>query len=176
MEWIWESYQISSQLYTEANSGQSIDEAYYTKHIGTIHQRIDQAGIRLAGELNRLFNNETVAGIKERIAPSTQSTVPSTSESTAATMVIKPEDAKNNIGKTVTITGKIYSSKDIGSMILANIGAAYPNQLLTLAIKGQAENNATNLDGKTAIVIGQLIDYKGKPEIIVTDPNQLKIQ
>ena len=60
MEWIWESYKISSRLYAEIKPGQDINEAYYKKYIKVIHKRIDQAGIRLAGELNKLFSDETL--------------------------------------------------------------------------------------------------------------------
>lgn len=49
MEWIWESYQLSSELYANTKPGQEIDEAYYQKYIPVIHKRIDQAAIRLAG-------------------------------------------------------------------------------------------------------------------------------
>jgi len=64
LEWLWESYQISSQLYAEIKPGQAIDELYYQKYIPVIRQRIDRAGIRLAGELNRLFNSEPVPAVK----------------------------------------------------------------------------------------------------------------
>lgn len=165
MEWIWESYQLSSELYGNVKPGQTIDEVYYQKYIPVIRKRIDQAGIRLAGELNKLFNGETAPKIQP---------VAAAPGSTGTT--IKAEEARNYLGKTVTVSGKIYSSKDIGSMLLANMGAAYPNQLLTLAIKGKAKESAANLDGKTVTVTGLLIDYKGKPEIIVTDPGQLNVQ
>lgn len=167
MEWLWESYQITTQLYAESKPGQNIDEAYYQKYIPAIRKRINQAGIRLAGELNRLFNNATPPVIKESTPVTTI---------TPAAAVVKLEEIRTMIGKTVTVQGKIFSSKDIGSMILANMGAAYPNQLLTLAIKGDARPAAGQLDGKTVTVTGQVIDYKGKPEIIITAPDQLKIQ
>lgn len=72
--------------------------------------------------------------------------------------------------------GKFYSVKDIGSMVLANLGAAYPNQLLTLAFKGETKAMANTLEGKTVSISGQVIDYKGKPEIIVTSADQVKVQ
>jgi len=163
MEWIWESYQISSQLYVEIKPGQNIDEAYYKKYIPVIHRRIDQAGIRLAGELNKLFNNETAPKMV-----ATAKTEP------AVGVQVNINEVSKFVGKTVTVSAKAYSSKDIGSMVLVNLGAAYPDQLLTLALKGEAKR--ADLDGKTITVTGQVIDYKGKPEIIVTDLNQLKVQ
>ena len=166
MEWIWESYQISSELYSQVKPGHDISDAYYQKYIPVIRKRIDQAGIRLAGELNRLLNNATIpaapapAAIRATVAPAGE---------------IKLEDVQQATGKTITVTGKVFSSKDIGSMLLVNLGAAYPNQLLTLAIKGKAKDSFANLDGKTLTVTGQVINYKGKPEIIVSDTTQIKL-
>jgi hypothetical protein len=168
MEWIWESYQISSQLYAEIKPGQNIDEIYYKKHIATIHLRIDQAGIRLAGELNRLFNSEQVKTTAVALAPQ----APLSQNTTVA---VKLQDIKNATGKTVTVQGKIYSTKDIRSMILANMGAAYPNQLLTLAIKGSAKSLGSQINGKTITVTGEVIDYNGKPEIVVSDSTQIVV-
>lgn len=61
-------------------------------------------------------------------------------------------------------------------MVLANMGAAYPNQLLTLAIKGDAKPLGATLEGKTVTVSGQVIDYRGKLEIIIINMEQLKLQ
>jgi hypothetical protein len=167
MEWIWESYQISSELYAQVKPGQEIDEAYYQKYIPVIRKRIDQAGIRLAGELNRLFNNEQVKVTTVTLLP------PPPVNSTSA-IPVKLEDVKNAIGKTVSTTGKVYSSKDIGSMVLINLGAAYPHQSLTVALKGKAKDLGSQLENKTITVEGEVIDYKGKPEIIITDTAKIK--
>ena len=167
MEWIWESYQISSELYAQVKPGQDIDDSYYQKYIPVIRKRIDQAGIRLAGELNNLFNNEQVKLNNIPPAPSAQNT--------ESVTPVKLEDVKNAVGKNVSVQGKVYSSKDIGSMVLVNLGAAYPNQLLTVALKGNAKVLGTQLENKTIIVQGEVIDYKGKPEIIVTDSSQIKL-
>ncbi|WP_167019827.1 S1/P1 nuclease [Chitinophaga sp. Cy-1792] len=57
MQWIWESYQVSSQLYAQvdAMNGRSIGKEYYEQHIPVINERIQQAGIRLAAVLNEAF-------------------------------------------------------------------------------------------------------------------------
>lgn len=57
MKWIWESYEISSQLYAEVDgmSSRKIDDTYYQKHLPQIEVRIQQAGIRLAGVLNAIY-------------------------------------------------------------------------------------------------------------------------
>lgn len=57
VQWIWESYQISSQLYAEIDTmgKRVIDDEYYQKHLPIIEKRIQQAGIRLAGVLNAIY-------------------------------------------------------------------------------------------------------------------------
>jgi hypothetical protein len=169
MQWLWESYQISSEIYTQTKPGQTIDEAYYQRYIQVTRKRVDQAGIRLAGELNKLFNSAA--------APAATDISKALENNATKGIVIGNVDLKNIsgfVGKTVSVTGKVYSSKDIGSMVLVNLGAAYPNQLLTVALKGKARELGMQLADKTITVTGDVIDYKGKPEIIVTDPSQIK--
>jgi hypothetical protein len=170
MEWLWESYQISTELYADIKPGESIDEEYYKKYIKTIHLRIDQAGIRLAGELNKLF-----ATVKSDVTVATLPPPPPVSPPFHAATV-KLEDIKNYIGKDVRVTGKVFSSKDIGSMVLANLGAAYPNQLLTVVLKGNAKQLADKINGQTITIVGTAIDYKGKPEVVITDSVMVVIQ
>lgn len=165
MEWLWESYQISSQLYAETKPGQDIDETYYTKYIPLIRRRIDQAGIRLAGELNRIFLNEKVKVTSVTLPPPPPVKNPQ--------VPVKLEEVKNLVGKTITTGGKVNGIKDIGSMVLVNLGAAYPKQLLTLVLKGDAKSLASQIDGKYITVTGTVIDYKGRPEIVVTQASQI---
>ncbi len=54
-KWLFESYQISSQLYTEVVDGQELDYTYYPKHASIYKERIQKAGIRLAGLLNEVY-------------------------------------------------------------------------------------------------------------------------
>jgi hypothetical protein len=166
MEWIWESYQIAEELYAQTKPGQEINEAYYQKYMPVIRKRVDQAGIRLAGELNKLFNNEQLKA--------TDVAVKDTSVISRNAVAVKLEDIRNAIGKTVSTQGKVYTSTNIGSMILVNLGAAYPKQLLTIALKGKAKELGSQLDNKTITVEGDVIDYRGKPEIIVTDPSKIR--
>jgi hypothetical protein len=170
MQWLWESYQVSSELYVQTKSGQTIDEAYYQKYIHVTRKRVDQAGIRLAGELNKLFN-----GAKPPAAADLSKALENNANKG---IIIGNVDLKNIagfVGKTVSVSGKVYGSKDIGSMVLVNLGGAYPNQLLTVALKGKAKELGAQLADKVITVTGDVIDYKGKPEIIVTDTAQIKL-
>ncbi|GAA4326979.1 hypothetical protein GCM10023149_30120 [Mucilaginibacter gynuensis] len=47
-------------------------------------------------------------------------------------------------------------------------------KVLTIALKGKAKDPGTQIENKTITVEGEVIDYKGKPEIIVTDPAKIK--
>ncbi|MVN78839.1 hypothetical protein GO988_21115 [Hymenobacter sp. HMF4947] len=53
--WLFESYQLSAPLYTEAAQNPALDFRYYPAHAPMLQQRLLQAGIRLAGILNQLF-------------------------------------------------------------------------------------------------------------------------
>lgn len=98
-----------------------------------------------------------------------------------AQTVISAKDAKAHIGETVTITDKVYGGKLLSSnMTLFDIGGRYPNELLTVMIppadrskfSGQPE---VDWKDKTVTVTGKVIDYRGKPEIVINDPKALTV-
>jgi hypothetical protein len=60
IDWLFESYKISSKLYEEVEQNNKLDEAYYQSHIGIVNKRIEMGGIRLAGVLNELFKNGVI--------------------------------------------------------------------------------------------------------------------
>ncbi|WP_345211942.1 hypothetical protein [Mucilaginibacter gynuensis] len=53
-------------------------------------------------------------------------------------------------------------------------GMVIITKVLTIALKGKAKDPGTQIENKTITVEGEVIDYKGKPEIIVTDPAKIK--
>ncbi|HET6255750.1 MAG TPA: S1/P1 nuclease [Puia sp.] len=68
IQWIWESYQASSKLYEEVDAmkTRAIDDSYYQAHIAIVQDRIEKAGIRLAGVLNEIFKNGLAASAAEK--------------------------------------------------------------------------------------------------------------
>ena len=54
-EWLWESYQASEQLYPLTPNGTEVKYDYYPAHSVLMRQRIQEAGVRLAGVLNGLL-------------------------------------------------------------------------------------------------------------------------
>lgn len=67
MKWLYESYQISSQLYPEIELNNKLGDEYYVKYMPVVQQRILKAGIRLAGLLNSIattYDFKKVAAVK----------------------------------------------------------------------------------------------------------------
>ena len=97
---------------------------------------------------------------------------------------IELSEVASHVGDSVKLEGKIFGIRSFENggetFILVNLGAAYPNQLLTLKVYPSSKSEGTILPGKdnigdTAIVIGKVELYKGKPQIVVRDPGQLLI-
>jgi hypothetical protein len=163
MTWAWESYQISTRLYKEIDQlkNRTIDDSYYQSHVGIIQQRIEKSGIRLAGLLNKLLANAAVI-------PSISNTKPDAPKEIAVT------DAANHYDEQVTVTAKVFGTKDFGSMALVNLGAANPDSPLTVVLRGDAKSLASELEGKMITVTGKVVKYKGRPEIVVTTKGQIR--
>jgi hypothetical protein len=165
VKWMWESYQITGQLYAEVDSmhDRSIGQAYYDEHIATVALRLEQAGVRLAGLLNVLFRNGPVAYAPDPAAD-------------AAPVTIDIKDAANHVDQVVVVSASVFGYKALNGLTLVNLGAAYPDQPLTVVLKGEAMAMADGLDGKTIRVTGKVEIYKGKPEIIVTEKRMITVQ
>jgi hypothetical protein len=167
MQWLWESYQFSTKICGDVEKNNNLDDAYYQANIPVVQQRIEMAGIRLAGELNKIFAAYPLTG---KVA-----THIGTPMAANAPKVIDIQDAALHLNEWVSLTSKAYSARTMGEMTLVNLGAAYPDQLLTLVLRESAKDKFKDLEGKVITVTGKVIDYKGKPEIVVTDEQQLKI-
>jgi DNA/RNA endonuclease YhcR with UshA esterase domain len=98
--------------------------------------------------------------------------------------VVQLPDISNHIGDSVKVEGKVYSTRYLadskGSPTLINIGAAYPNQLLTVVIYGDDRKNFTSspefFKDKEVVVTGKVESYRGKPQIIVHDSSQIEVR
>jgi len=97
---------------------------------------------------------------------------------------IKIEDAAKHEGDSVKICTKIFGGRYFenskNSPTLLNAGARYPDNPLTIVIFGENRVLFKNkpeefyLD-KNICVTGRIVMYKGKPEIIITSEDQIKI-
>jgi micrococcal nuclease len=95
---------------------------------------------------------------------------------------IPAKEAAKHIGETVMVCDKVYGTKffDNSGMTLLDLGGNHPNQYLTVVInkedRGKFKDKPEDyFKGTNVCVTGKIIDYHGKPEIIVNDPKDLKI-
>ena len=98
---------------------------------------------------------------------------------------IKPTDAEKYVGKEKTACGMVasatYASRTKGQPTFLNLDQPYPNQIFTVVIWGSDRKKFNNppeafYKGKTICVTGKIKSYKGRPEIIVNDPSQIKFK
>ncbi|MBW7995351.1 MAG: DNA-binding protein [Candidatus Glassbacteria bacterium] len=98
---------------------------------------------------------------------------------------ITADQAKNYIGETKTVIGQVVSAKyaagSRGKPTFLNLDKPYPNQIFTVVIWG---SNRSKFDEppekhflkKKVRVTGKISEYRGKPQIVVTDPKQINIK
>ena len=104
--------------------------------------------------------------------------------STAQTKV-SLANADKNIGKTVTICDRVSEAKFLETSktqpTLLNMGGIAPNNKLTIVINAENRKNfpgkpEETFQGKNVCVTGKLLAFNGKPEIIVTKPDEIQTQ
>lgn len=167
---LWESYQISTKLYEESLPGSKLGEAYYKAHIAIVDERIEKAGIRLAGILNILFKSGVQLNEKTQGEPPVVKSL-----SDDAYSPIQLEDAPKHIGEKINVTATVAGFKEFDNMLLINLGKPYPDSPITLVFRGEAKaiGESIKKEGFRVLVIGKLVDYKGKPQIEITSNQQL---
>ncbi|MDP3468263.1 MAG: hypothetical protein Q8S11_08000 [Daejeonella sp.] len=92
---------------------------------------------------------------------------------------IATTDAWKHIGDSVLIQDQVYSVKVLDNgMTMLNLGGNFPNHLLVVMIPAKLNalfpGKPDDVNGNIITITGKLINYNGKPEIIVS--NQLQIE
>jgi hypothetical protein len=85
------------------------------------------------------------------------------------------------MGETATVCGvvasAIFEADQQDQPALLDLGKPAPHAVFTAVIYGADRSKfgtpETSLRGKRVCVTGQISDYHGKPEIVLTDPSQL---
>ena len=96
---------------------------------------------------------------------------------------IDPSQSKAYAGKNATVCGKIYGSyqsvRSKGQPTFLDMGGKYPNATFTVLVwendLSKFDYSLNSLVDKTVCVTGVIKLYRDKPEIIVSDPSQIKI-
>ena len=96
---------------------------------------------------------------------------------------LSTEEASKHVGETVTVCGTVASAnhavRSRGEPTFLNLDKAYPNQVFTAVIWGNDRPRfgaPETLLGKHVCTTGQIKLFRGKPEMILSDPGQLTQQ
>lgn len=54
-DWLYESYQLAGNVYTDVKEGQRLSYSYNYRYVNSMNQQLLKGGIRLAGLLNNIF-------------------------------------------------------------------------------------------------------------------------
>ncbi len=109
---------------------------------------------------------------------------PATTPAATEPVVITPEQAKDNIGKMATVTGKvasaIYLERSKSKPTLLNLDKAHPDEIFTVVIPNEARGKFKEapekaLLNKTITVTGKIVEHKGTPQIQVDQPDQITV-
>ena len=94
---------------------------------------------------------------------------------TASAQTFSAAEFNKKLGKSETLCDTVYSLKIVNdTLTLLNMGGIYPNQKYTVAIKGNKINlNWAIIKGKQLCVTGVFMLYKERPEIEITEPDQI---
>lgn len=101
------------------------------------------------------------------------------SDSTASWFANPLANAKTiatQVGHKVAVCDTVVDYRVVNAdLTLLNLGGRYPNQNLTIAVKGSAiKFNPALIKGKAACFYGEVTIFKNKPEMVVTEPAQIK--
>ena len=178
--WLNESRALLPQVYVE---GHKLDDAYMQKNKAVMITQLKDGGALLAACLEQLLSKVTnIPAGPVTSAPSASQKPATAGKIITSTGTITPDQAAAHIGETVTVCGKVYSTKllDNGPTFI-NMGGEYPNNPFTAVIMFNKRGNFSHkpeeaLQGKTICVTGTIKNYKGKPEIVVDKEEQVKVK
>ncbi len=97
---------------------------------------------------------------------------------------LKASEAKDHTGETATVCGRVesarYAASTRGQPTFLNLDAPYPNQIFTIVIWGSDRSKfgrpEAEYSNKRVCVSGKISEFRGVPEIIATEPSQLRVE
>ena len=102
----------------------------------------------------------------------------------AGAQTITASEAKNHIGESATVCGKVvsahYAASSRSQPTFLNLDEPYPRQIFTIVIWGSERPKfgqpEVKYEDKSVCVTGRIKEYRGVPEVIAYEPTQVKIQ
>jgi hypothetical protein len=87
-------------------------------------------------------------------------------------------EAKAHIGVEAVVTGTVAEVNKTERLVRLNLDKPYPNQVLTVVIWADKTNlfpEVEKLRGKSVEISGKIVDYRSRPEIVMSSTNQLTV-
>jgi hypothetical protein len=97
---------------------------------------------------------------------------------------LTPTEAKDHIGEQATVCGKVastrYAATSRGKPTFLNLDKPYPAQVFTILIWGENRDKfgapEEKYRDKQVCVTGKITEYRGTPEVVVSDPQDIELQ
>jgi DNA/RNA endonuclease YhcR with UshA esterase domain len=112
------------------------------------------------------------------LAQAISTNLPPSNAETNAPINITAAEAKNHLKADAVVTGTIAEVHLGAGVVHLNFEQPFPNAVFTAVIFADKTNlfpEVAKLKGKTVEVSGKITEYRGRPEIILANTNQLKI-
>lgn len=101
---------------------------------------------------------------------------------TPRTKTFTAEQAKDHVGETATVYGRVasthYAEKTRGRATFLNLDRSYPNQIFTVVIWGRDRARFGRPEkvyrGKHVCVTGFISVYRGQPDMTLRSPRQIR--
>lgn len=97
---------------------------------------------------------------------------------------ITPMEAKDHIGDSATVCGSVvttrYAASTKGQPTFLNLEKPYPNQVFTVVIwandRSKFGKPEEEYKSKQICVTGKISEYRAVPQIVATEPSQIRIE
>ncbi|WP_209599706.1 nucleotide-binding protein [Ruegeria sp. HKCCSA071] len=93
---------------------------------------------------------------------------------------ITPRDAASHVGEQSTVVGVVSQVSNSGKgTTFINFGGRFPNHVFYAVIfrkNGHKFPSVYTYEGQTIAITGTIELYKGKPQIILTSPDQVQVR
>lgn len=93
-------------------------------------------------------------------------------------------EAKYHVGQQATVCGKVasthYASDSRGQPTFLNLDEPHPHEIFTILIWGSNRSKfgspESTYEKKSVCVTGKIASYRGTPEIVASEPSQIKME
>jgi hypothetical protein len=148
-------------------NGHILDEQYMQRMKPIVEKRLVYAGIRLGAILDKYFKDYTKNNDSELISSKSEN------------QIISANQTSQHVGENITVCDMVYGGKALKSLTLINVGASYPENPFTIVIRKNIQLTYEPIEflkDKKVCFTGNIILYKNKPEIVISNEDQIRLQ